>query len=150
MIKKIVLLASAAGGAVLLSGPAPAQEPVDAVTEYYARSNGISPAEAASRLGRLSEINAIEKRLAERFPEQFGGLYVVHSPTFKVVVKMTGNGQGLLRQITDDPLYVVEKAETPVKQLNQLKERIGRRLMNEAGVYFAVNAGAASSRPSGR
>jgi hypothetical protein len=117
----------------------PAQEPVDAVVEYYAQSNGISQNEAAARLGRLSEINAIEKKLVEKFPEQFGGLYVVHSPTFKVGVKMTGNGQGLLRQITDDPLYVVEQAATPVKQLYQLKERIGRRLMNETKVYFAVN-----------
>jgi hypothetical protein len=52
---------------------------------------------------------------------------------------MTGNGQGLLRQITNDPLYVVEQAATPIKQLHQLKERLARRLMDETKEYFAIN-----------
>jgi hypothetical protein len=138
MRNKFNMLATVA--AILLAGPVFAQDAVDPVAQQYAQTNGISISEASSRLNRLGEISAIEKRLTERFPEQFGGLYVVHSPTFKVVVKMTGSGQGLLRQITDDPLYVVEQAETPVKQLYQLKDRVARRLMNETkDFYFAVN-----------
>jgi hypothetical protein len=52
---------------------------------------------------------------------------------------MTGNGQGLLRQVTEDPLYVVEQAVTPVQQLRQLKDRIAKRLMDETKGYFAIS-----------
>jgi len=116
----------------------PASDGVDPVASHYASTYGVSLEEARTRLSRLKEISSVEKQLAERFPNQFGGLYVVHSPTFKVVAKMTGNGEGLLRQVTSDPLYVVEKAETPVKQLYQLKERVARRLIDETKAPFSV------------
>ena len=58
-----------------------------AVAANYATTYGVSEAEAKGRLDRLDEIMRVEKALTEKFPNQFGGLYVVHDPDFKVVVK---------------------------------------------------------------
>lgn len=82
----------------------------DPTIQAYATAQNIPYGEAQSRLARLNDIVAVEKALKEKFPNQFGGLFVVHSPSFKVVVKMTGGGQALLKQITSDPLFVVEKS----------------------------------------
>lgn len=111
----------------------------ETIETFYAAQHSVSALEATQRLGRLKEISSIEKQLSEKFPNQFGGLYVVHSPEFRVIVKMTGNGQGLLKQITSDPLYTVEKAETPVKQLYQLKDRIAKKLMADTKGFFTTN-----------
>ena len=51
---------------------------------------------------------------------------------------MTGAGQGPLKQITSDPLFVVEKAETPINQLNQLKERVARKVAAVDGFQFSA------------
>ncbi|MCH4150865.1 MAG: S1 family peptidase [Sphingobium sp.] len=126
--------------ACLVSFPAMAQP---ASTEHptiqsYAATQNISYGEAQSRLARLNDIVAVEKALNDKFPNQFGGLYVVHSPSFKVVVKMTGGGQGLLKQITSDPLFVVEKAETPINQLNQLKDKVARKVAAVDSFQFSA------------
>lgn len=138
-MKKLCLLALANA---CLASQVTAQSPIapDPVNQAYAEIYGVSEAEAAARLARLAEITRVEKALQERFPNQFGGLYVQHQPAFRVVVKMTGNGEGLLRQITQDPVYVVEQAVTPVRQLMQLKERVGRKLAETDGVTFSVAA----------
>ena len=126
--------------ALLTAYPAMAQPAStdDPTTQSYAASQNISYVEAQARLARLSDIVAVEKALQVKFPNQFGGLYVVHSPSFKVVVKMTGGGQGLLKQITSDPIFVVEKAETPINQLNQLKEKLARKVAAVDGFQFSV------------
>lgn len=90
--------------------------PGNPMVQWYASEYGVAATEAEARLARLSSIAAVEKELQERFPNQFGGLYVQHSPQFRVVVKMTGAGQGLLQQVTSDPIYVVEQAERPLTQ----------------------------------
>ena len=110
------------------------------VAENYANTYRVSVDEANRRLGQLAEITRVEKALTERFPEQFGGLYVEHEPGFRVVVKMTGNGEGLLRQVTNDPLFVVEKAEVPLKLLRELQERVVKRIESSSGYAFAVES----------
>ncbi len=111
-----------------------------AVAANYATTYGVSEAEAKGRLDRLDEIMRVEKALTEKFPNQFGGLYVVHDPDFKVVVKMTGQGEGLLKTVTTDPLFVVEKADVPVKLLRQLQERVADRMKTDGSYYFAIEA----------
>lgn len=64
--------------------------PGNPMVQWYASEYGVAATEAEARLARLSSIAAVEKELQERFPNQFGGLYVQHSPQFRVVVKMTG------------------------------------------------------------
>lgn len=106
--------------------------------DIYAQTHGVSADEAATRLARLNEINQVQKTLEERFPNQFGGLYVEHEPEFRIKVLMTGNGAGLLRQVTSDPAYVVEQAKVPLQQLRQLRERTARKLMDTPGFEFSV------------
>ncbi len=110
------------------------------VSQAYAQKHGVSAQVAEQRLGQLDEIIAVEKALTEKYPNQFGGLYVEHSPEFRVVVKMTGQGEGLLRTITKDPKFVVEQAEIPLMQLRALQERVAKRLKTDGSYYFAVEA----------
>ncbi len=118
-----------------MAQPAPTEDPT---VQSYATSQNITYSEAQSRLSRLNDIITVEKALQDKFPNQFGGLYVVHNPSFKVIVKMTGGGQGLLKQITSDPIFVVEKAETPINQLLQLKNKIARKVGELQGFQFSA------------
>jgi Trypsin len=96
----------------------------DPTAEYYAATYGVTLDEAKVRLIKLKDAGRINRDLKAKFPNQFGGLYIEHQPVFRVVVKMTGGGQGLLKQITDDPLYGVEKTDRPVRQMVQLQDRL--------------------------
>lgn len=116
-----------------------AQAAEDPVLTYYADTYNVTVEQARERLNLAPEIARVSNELERRFPNQFGGLFVKHEPDFRVVVKMTGAGQGLLRQVTSDPRFVVEQATTPINQLNQLKERIGRRLAQETGYQFSAS-----------
>jgi hypothetical protein len=135
---KLILLLSAALASSPLSAQSTGAEP-DPVLQNYAETYGTTYEEAASRFRRLADITRVDKELAAKFPNQFGGLFIEHQPTFRVVVKMTGAGQGLLKQVTGDALYVVEKAIIPIQQLNQLKERVGKTLASDGTYYFAAN-----------
>lgn len=86
----------------------------------------------------LGEINHVDKEMEDRYPNQYGGLYVKHHPEFRVVIKMTGGGEGLIKQITQNPVFIVEKAEVPVKQLKQLSNRVAKRLNDIKGFPFSV------------
>lgn len=136
---KPLLLASAVFAMVSTGLLAQTPPEPDLFIQEYASNYGVAYAEAASRIQRLAEINDVEKQLKAKHPNQFGGLYIEHKPIFRVVVKMTGNGQGLVKQITSDPLFVVEKAEIPVNPLHQLKDRVAKILANDGAYYFAVS-----------
>lgn len=110
-----------------LSGPATAQETApaqsDPVIESYVSQYGVSEAEARRRQALLPEIGRVERELASRFPNQFAGLYVKHGSEMRVVVKMTGQAEGILRQVTTDPMFVTERAERPVQMMRALRDR---------------------------
>ena len=140
-MRTIVVSGLATALSIALCAPVASQTPAtgeNVVATHYAAEHGVSVEEAQRRLATLSDIAAVEKALADRFPNQFGGLFVVHEPNFRVVVKMTGAGEGLLQQVTQDPLYVVEKAERPVKMMLQLQDRIVAALV-VANVGFETN-----------
>lgn len=137
LLGSTVYLASMSLGPVAL-----AQEPDnpdgDPVIEYYTQRYNVSAEEAATRLARAPEIIKVQRELEAKFPNQFGGLYEQHGPEFRVVVLMTGNGEGLLRTVTQDPLFVVQKADRPINQLVQTQGRAFDRL-REAGVGSEVS-----------
>lgn len=99
------------------------------VGQAYMQEHGVDAAEADRRFATLTDIAEVEAQLRDKFPQEFGGLYVRHEPQFQVIVKMTGNGQGLVKQVTSNPLFVVEKAERPIKQMLQLRDRAAAALV---------------------
>lgn len=117
-------------------GQAPANAD-DPVLKHYSERYGVTIEEAARRNAKLAEIARVNAELERRFPRQYSGMYVVNEGDFKIMVRMTGAGQGLLRQITDDLEFVVEQSETPLQQLNALQQRVADRL-SEAGVRSVV------------
>lgn len=124
-----------AASLVLMSTPLMAQDGENPVAQAYAETYNVSVQEAARRLAAIENIAKVEKDLEAKFPNQFGGLFIEDAPQFQVVVLMTGGGQGLLRQITDDPLYVVRKADRPINQLRQLAKRMEPRVASLEGSY---------------
>jgi hypothetical protein len=101
--------------------------------------------EAARRLPIMQEAGRVNVKLKEKHPNQFAGLYIEHTPKFRIVVKMTGAGQGLLKGITDDPLYEVVKADRPVKQSMQLQDRM-LNVLNQAGIRSEIDIDIRSER----
>lgn len=77
----------------------------DPVIAYYTERYRVSAGEAQQRLARTASIMEVQRALEAKYPNQFAGLYLQHEPDFKVVVLMTGEGEGLLRSITADPLF---------------------------------------------
>lgn len=139
MRKTYLILLVGASIATNTANAQPSPTEPDPVIQEYAATFGTTYDEAAAQFQKLSDISRVDKALLAKFPNQFGGLYIEHKPAFRVIVKMTGAGQGLLAQITTDPLYVVEKAEVPIQQLTQLKDRIGKILSSDGTYYFATN-----------
>jgi streptogrisin C len=100
----------------------------DPAIEFYTSEYGVSLGEAARRLDIIRGAGDVNEQLKAKHPNQFAGLYFDHSATFRVIVKMTGGGQGLLNGITTNPAYQVVKADRPVKQSMQLVERMATAL----------------------
>lgn len=138
MLKYVLGVASLA----LCCVPAAAQndDAEQAAIENYAETYSVSAEEAERRLDMLREISRTHRSLMERFPNSYAGIYVVHRPDFEVRVKMTGNGQGQLAQVTDNPAFKVEQAARPVQQSRQIQNRIGKALQ-DAGIRYESNIG---------
>lgn len=83
-----VITASAATGQV-----AEPQKPQVAVTAdrspgqiYLMEAHGISAAEAAERLALQDAVAQTAQRLAAEFPDDFGGAWIEHEPTYRIIV----------------------------------------------------------------
>ena len=64
----------------------------DPRVEQLTQAHGISAADAAERVDVLSEVQQIVERALADDPNSFGGVWVDHSPTFKIIVAFTGEG----------------------------------------------------------
>jgi hypothetical protein len=74
---------------------------------------------------RYVELNPVRARLVDRpedwrwssAAETFAGLYVEHSPTYRVMVRFTGDAAATLARYTQNPLFVAQAAAVPVQEL---------------------------------
>jgi hypothetical protein len=61
--------------------------------DQLAQSHGISTAQAAERVDILGEVERIVEQALAEDADSFGGVWVDHSPTFKIIVAFTGQSE---------------------------------------------------------
>lgn len=70
--------------------PASAEQARASSIQMIARSFGISPAAAASRLNVEKHASAIAERIRTQYASRLAGMYIEHAPTHRLVVRLTG------------------------------------------------------------
>lgn len=115
---------------ILLTSASPAlsQTGDNPILSNYIQAYGVSGAEAERRLSYVDKAVALQARLSADEPTRFAGLYIEHQPEFRVVVRLVGGSDQLLRRYTDDPVFVAEQAQTPLIALRNKQEAIIRSL----------------------
>lgn len=120
---------AAALAATAVSAQQPAAERKSRVAETYASRYNVSYEEALRRLKFQTQVGELDARLTEQEKATFGGLYIEHKPTFRVVVKFTGaDGAATLAKYTQDPAYVPAVAETAYSALLDIQNSLAATL----------------------
>ncbi|HEX2093257.1 MAG TPA: S1 family peptidase [Longimicrobiaceae bacterium] len=103
----------------------------------YAADQEVSIREALRRLELQREIGELNARLEAGEPATFAGLYIEHSPGFRVVARFTSDGERTLqRYVAGGPLAGIAQAEPAGVPLMQLQARLiaSHRAMQRAGI----------------
>lgn len=115
---------------LLSASPALGQSSNDPILSNYIEAYGVSADEARRRLSYVDKAAALQARLTSEEPTRFAGLYIEHQPSFRVLVRLVGGADQLLRRYTDDPAFVAEQAQTPLVALRNKQEAVIRSLAN--------------------
>lgn len=70
----------------------------------------------------MNEAIALQAKLSDAESVRFGGIYIEHTPMFRVVVRLVGGAEQLLSRYTSNPLIVAEKAAVPLVALRNKQE----------------------------
>ena len=110
-------------GTDVSQSPSPNIDPASREAEGYAAHHGVSLEQAQNRftLQRLAgELNAV---LSDREGRTFAGLWIEHTPQFRVVVQFTRDAQETIaRHIQNDDLAEVLEVRTADVSLAELRE----------------------------
>ena len=106
-------------------GRTAAQPSVDEASRHdaraYADAQGISEEEAVRRLTAQDDLGNLQERLAAEEADTFGGLWIEHEPTYRIVVAFTRDGARTLeRYVKDSPLEDVAEAREVARTLAEL------------------------------
>ncbi len=123
----LVLLVAACGQATSEPPIAPADEPLagDALArdaETYASEYDIDLDEALRRLQLQDPIGELNAELAAKEADTFAGLWIEHTPEFRVFVRFTHGGEDTIRSyIADGPLADIVEVRGASASLSQLE-----------------------------
>lgn len=124
--------------AIITASPAFADDaPKDVAIQHYAETMHIGTFEAAQRMDAERAAGKLSARLQREKPETFAGLYIEHSPEFRIIVKFTGDASGQLSAYTKDRLYVAENSPRSLELLRATQAEVSEQLV-KAGIEFAA------------
>lgn len=132
---------------VILAGVSPAfadDHSTDPATRHYAEAMRIGTFEATQRMEAERAAGKLSARLQVERPETFAGLYIEHTPEFKIVVRFTGDASTQLSAYTKDRLYIAEAAPRSLEVLRATQQEVASQL-NKAGIEFAISLDLKSS-----
>lgn len=91
----------------------------------YAATVGVDMDEAVRRLDLQDEIGELNRRLIEKESSTFAGLWIQHTPQFRVVVLFAHNGEETIRPYVEDGPFAdivqVRRAEIPLVELEAIQ-----------------------------
>lgn len=120
------------GRAVAASPPPPPPAPAPAdggMSQWYMRAYHVDAAEAARRLRASQPAGKLGARMAAEQASTFAGLYIEHSPAFRIVVRFTDDAAAQLARYTQDPDYVAETAPRSLRELRATQGRVVALMM---------------------
>jgi hypothetical protein len=103
--------------------------------ESYAEAHGVTVGEAERRQRYRWEIVELGTRLKAEEAETFGGLYIEHSPAYRVVVQFTRDGAATLARYTRNPIFVPALAVISREALHKTHSR-AMDLMRATGIQY--------------
>ena len=133
----LILIAGLQAAASSQAAPAKDADISPGVLEY-ARTYGVTSAEAKYRLSKEKYIGEMGNRMETGSPETFAGIWIEHKPAFRVVVRFVGDAKAQLAKYTQDPLFVPQTAPRSYKVLVAAQTDIAERLAKD-GFDFESN-----------
>lgn len=122
------VLAQTAGDAPPGPPQAPARVEVTAGQRHLMKAYGLSAAEAAERLSLEAGISQLAERLGRENPDDFGGVWIEHEPTYKIVVAFkSAELRNDIRETVQPELrrYVqIRNVRTSARERDALTDRI--------------------------
>lgn len=148
--KRVWAAAAGASAVALVPFAASAQEPSVAPAtarsaENYAKAYEVSREEAGQRLTRQRDIGELNAKLERDEAATFGGLYIDHKPSYRVVAKFTQNGTATLARYSQDPAIVADVAMVSYKQLIDTQTEV-YRLLKALGIESASQVNVRTSK----
>lgn len=139
-LRSMGFIRAGAAGLLALAGHASSQPAPDPsrsrLLQHYAETFGVPVAEAERRQHNRWEIVDLGRRLETEEPETFAGLWIEHSPVYRVVARFTRAPEEILRRYTRNPLFVAGPAPVSKKALLLDHER-AMAAMRPTGLRYA-------------
>ncbi len=109
--------------------------------QEYASRIGVSVEEAVSRLKLQDEIGELNAVLAKKERDTFAGLWVEHSPKYRVIARFTRHGESIIQPyIENGPLAELVEVRPASVSLAVLREQLAQTRTALNGLDFDVNA----------
>ncbi|WP_152566028.1 hypothetical protein [Lysobacter antibioticus] len=134
MKRSIFVLAAA----TLLSSVAFAQTRQEPIASHYAAERGVTTAEASRRLSHVDEALKVKEAAEAKYPDTFGGLYIQHEPTYRVIVKFSRDAESSLRSLTADVAFVPVKSAYSIRDLEKKATQVAT-ILKDKGIQCSTN-----------
>ena len=133
----VILIATVAAAGLALSTGNETEKARAQDTKWYADRYGVTLDEAARRLELGPEISMLQSELRRNESETFAGLWLEHTPRYRVIVQFTDNGIETIRRYTQNrPLsqkVEVRRADLSEATLIESQDSVVQ-LANELGI----------------
>jgi len=103
--------------AALLIPQAQAQTEPDSDVSAYVALFGVTPEEAQRRLDLQAQIGELDAMLGDSEPEAYGGLWIEHKPTHRVIVQFVRDGEALMARYLANPAFERLESIVEVRQV---------------------------------
>lgn len=102
----------------------------------YAAKNRVAPSEARGRLQKQRKAGQLRAEIEKNEPDTFAGMYIEHSPSFRVVARFKGDSKATLAKYRTDLEVTPESADLSLRELRQAQDETYKEL-KDSGIESA-------------
>lgn len=118
----------------------PAAAEITAGQRHLMVRYGINASAAAERMQLQDDVTALAQRLGAEYPDDFGGVWIEHEPTYRIVVAFKGAEERTAIRDTIDPrmrrFVQIKNTRTSTREREAISDRIIAAL-SAAGIHYA-------------